>query len=109
MSDRGKLAFYYHQYVRLTDHWREVLPADWMIDVDYEQTIAAPAETARRVIAFCGLEWDPACLSPDRNRGAVRTASQRQARQPIYGTSIERWRNYEPWLGELRGLLPAGQ
>jgi tetratricopeptide (TPR) repeat protein len=105
-SDRGDLAAYHGQYVRLTDHWRSVLPGDRMIDVDYEQAIADPEETARRLIAFCGLEWDPACLSPDRNADAVRTASRWQARQPIYRTSVERWRNYEPWLGELRGLLP---
>jgi tetratricopeptide (TPR) repeat protein len=106
-SDRGDLAAYYRQYVRLTDHWRTVLPADRMMDVDYEQATTSPAETARRLIAFCGLEWDPACLSPDRNADDVRTASRWQARQPIYRTSVERWRNYEPWLGELRELLPT--
>jgi len=106
-SDRGDLAAYYRQYVRLTDHWRTVLPADRMIDVDYELAIAAPEETARRLIAFCGLEWDPACLRPERNTDAVQTASRWQARQPIYRTSVERWRNYEPWLGELGTLLPA--
>jgi tetratricopeptide (TPR) repeat protein len=90
-SDRGDLASYYGQYARLMDHWRAVIPE----------------ETARRLIAFCGLEWDPACLSPDRNADTVRTASRWQARQPIYRTSLERWRNYEPWLGELRDLLPA--
>jgi hypothetical protein len=78
-----------------------------MMDVDYEQATTSPAETARRLIAFCGLEWDPACLSPDRNADDVRTASRWQARQPIYRTSVERWRNYEPWLGELRELLPT--
>jgi tetratricopeptide (TPR) repeat protein len=108
-SDRGDLAAYYRQYVRLTDHWRTVLPAHRMIDVDYEQATASPEETARRLIAFCGLDWNPACLSPDRNADAVRTASRWQARQPIYRTSVERWRNYEPWLGELRELLPTGQ
>ena len=108
-SDRGDLASYYRQYVRLMDHWRAVLPADRMIDVDYEQATVAPEETARRLIAFCGLDWDPACLSPDRNADAVRTASRWQARQPIYRTSSERWRRYEPWLGELRELLPTSQ
>jgi len=107
-SERGDLASYYRQYERLMDHWRTTLPADRMIDVDYEQATSAPEETARRLIAFCGLDWDPACLSPDRNADAVRTASRWQARQPIYRTSVERWRNYEPWLGELRNLLPTG-
>ncbi|MGD0676099.1 MAG: sulfotransferase [Polyangiaceae bacterium] len=103
-SDRGDLAAYYRQYVRLMNHWRTVLPAACLIDVDYEQATAAPVETARRLIRFCGLEWDPACVSPDRNPDAVRTASRWQARQPIYRTSVARWRNYEPWLGELLGL-----
>jgi tetratricopeptide (TPR) repeat protein len=105
-SDRGDLAAYYRQYLRLMDHWRTVLPADRLLDVDYEQATVAPEETARRLIAFCGLEWDPACLRPEHNADVVRTASRWQARQPIYRSSVERWRNYEPWIGELRSLLP---
>ncbi len=66
------------------------------------------AET-RRLIAFCGLDWDDACLKPERNGRVVNTASQWQARQPVYDTSIERWRRYEPWLGELRELMPAAE
>jgi tetratricopeptide (TPR) repeat protein len=103
-GDRGHLVAYYRQYARLMEHWRKVLPPDRMIDVDYEQAVAAPEQTARNLIAFCGLDWDPACLTPDRNADAVRTASRWQARQPIYQSSVERWRNYEPWLGELREL-----
>jgi tetratricopeptide (TPR) repeat protein len=105
-SNRGDLAFYYRQYLRLMDHWRSVLPSDRLLDVDYEDATAAPEEVARRLVAFCGLEWDPACLEPERNPDAVKTASMWQARQPIYRTSVERWRHYEPWLGELRDLLP---
>jgi tetratricopeptide (TPR) repeat protein len=103
-SDRGDLASYYRQYLRLMDHWRAVIPADRLIDVDYESAIGQPEETARRLIAFCGLPWDGACLNPERNPHAVKTASKWQARQPIYRTSIERWRHYEPWIGELRTL-----
>jgi tetratricopeptide (TPR) repeat protein len=105
-SDRGGLVSYYRQYLRLMDHWRAVLPPDRLLEVDYEEATAAPEPAARRLVAFCGLEWDPACLQPERNRDVVRTASKWQARQPIYRTSVERWRNYEPWIGELRGLLP---
>jgi hypothetical protein len=65
-----------------------------------------PAGSAKRLIAFCGLDWDPACLRPDRNPDAVKTASLWQARQPVHRHSVERWRNYEPWLGELRELMP---
>jgi tetratricopeptide (TPR) repeat protein len=104
-SSRGDLVAYYRQYRRLMDHWRAVLPADRLLDVDYEEATAAPEETARRLIAFCGLTWDPACVRPDRNANVVRTANVWGARQPIYGGSVERWRNYEPWIGELRDLL----
>jgi hypothetical protein len=86
------------------DHWRAVVPADRLIEVDYEEATAAPEETARRLIAFAGLEWDGACLEPERNPDIVRTANKWEARQPIYRSSVERWRKYEAWLGELREL-----
>ncbi len=108
-SDRGDLAFYYRQYLRLMDHWRSVLPPDRLLDVDYEELIADPEGSTRRLIAFCGLDWEPACLQPEHNRDLVRTASAWQARQPIYRRSVERWRRYEPWLGELRQLMPVGR
>ena len=63
----------------------------------------------RRLVAFCGLDWDDACLEPERNERQVRTASVWQARQPVYKTSVERWRRYEPWLGELRELLSPAE
>ena len=106
-SDRGDLVFYYRQYLRLMDHWRTVLPPDRLLNVDYEDLTADPEGTARRLIAFCGLDWDSACLEPERNRDPMSTASLWQARQPIYRHSVERWRNYEPWLGELRQLSPG--
>ena len=87
-------------------HWREVLPADRLLEVDYEEATRDPEGTARRLVAFCDLPWDDACLRPDRNADVVKTASKWQARQPVYRTSVERWRNYEPWLGELRELQP---
>jgi hypothetical protein len=60
----------------------------------------------RQLIAFCGLYWDDACLRHEANPNAVRTASLWQVRQPIYSSSVGRWRRFEPWLGELRSLLP---
>jgi tetratricopeptide (TPR) repeat protein len=103
-STRGDLVFYYRQYRRLMDHWRSVLPADRLLEVGYEEATAAPEETARQLIAFAGLEWDAACLAPERNRDAVRTANKWEARQPVYRSSVERWRKYEAWLGELGEL-----
>ncbi len=102
--DRGDLAFYYRQYERLMAHWRTVLPPERFLDIDYENLTADPAPLTRQMIAFCGLDWDDACLRPEDNRRVVRTASMWQARQPVYRRSVERWRNYEPWLGELAEL-----
>ena len=106
-SDRGDLVFYYRQHQQLMEHWRSVLPPDRFVEVDYEAVVADPEPHARRLIAACGLEWNDACLEPHRNPRRINTASVWQARQPIYRTSVERWRRYEPWLGELRELAPA--
>ena len=106
--DRGDLAFYWHQYARLMEHWRASLPADRFLEVDYEELVAFPEAVSRRMIAFAGLAWDPACLQPDRNPRVIRTASLWQARQPVYVGSVARWRNYAPWLGELASLHAAG-
>lgn len=102
--DRGDLVFYYRQYERLMAHWRAFIPADRLLEIDYESLIANRESLTRRMIAFCGLPWDAACLAPESNPRLVRTASVWQARQPVYRTSVERWRRYEPWLGELSQL-----
>ena len=107
--NRSDLVFFYRQYERLMDHWRRVLPSDRFTEVEYEALIANPEAETRRLIAFCGLDWDDACLAPERNERVVKTQSMWQARQPVYKTSVERWRRYEPWLGELRELLPAAE
>jgi hypothetical protein len=104
---RDDLVFYFRQYERLMAHWRAVLPPERFLEVDYEALIGDREQVTRGIIAFCGLDWDDACLRPEHNNREVRTASLWQARQPVYATSVARWRHYEPWLGELRGLLPA--
>lgn len=107
--DRGDLVFYFRQYERLMEHWRRMLPADRFIEVEYEMLIAEREAESRRLVAFCGLDWSDSCLAPERNGRLVKTSSLWQARQPVYTTSVERWRRYEPWLGELRELLPAAE
>jgi tetratricopeptide (TPR) repeat protein len=107
-SDRRDLVFYYRMYERLMAHWRRVLPADRFLEIDYETLIADRGATTRRIIAFLGLPWDDACDAPERNERKVKTASMWQARQPVYASSVERWRRYEPWIGELRQLLEPG-
>jgi tetratricopeptide (TPR) repeat protein len=101
----AELVAYFHHYQRLIDHWRSVLPADRLIEVDYEDLTHAPEPVIRRIIAACGLAWHDACLRPESNPRAVKTPSKWQTRQPIYRSSVERWRRYEPWLGPLRVLV----
>jgi tetratricopeptide (TPR) repeat protein len=106
VSTRSDIVFYIRQYQRLMAHWRDVLPPDRFVEVDYEALVADPEPHARRLVAACGLAWNDACLAPHLNGRTIQTASVWQARQPIYRSSVERWRRYEPWLGELRELAP---
>ncbi len=103
-----ELVAYFRSYRRLVDHWRRVLPGDRFIEVDYEELTRAPEPLIRRVIASCGLAWHDACLRPEDNTRAVKTPSKWQTRQPIYRTSVARWRRYERWLGPLRALVDDG-
>ena len=105
----AELVAYCHDYERLVDHWRKVLPADRFIEVEYEELTREPEPIIRRIIAACGLTWHDACLRPESNPRAVKTPSKWQTRQPIYRTSVARWRRYEPWLGPLRALLDDGR
>jgi tetratricopeptide (TPR) repeat protein len=99
------LVAYFRSYQRLMEHWRRVLPAERFLEVEYERLTSAPEAEIRRMIEACGLGWDEACLRPESNARDVRTPSRWQARQPINRRSVERWRRYEPWLGELGALL----
>jgi tetratricopeptide (TPR) repeat protein len=104
----AELVAYFRGYQRLIDHWRSVLPANRFIEVDYEDLTLAPEPVIRRIIAACGLAWNDACLRPECNPRAVKTPSKWQTRQPIYRTSVARWRRYEIWLGPLRALVDDG-
>jgi tetratricopeptide (TPR) repeat protein len=107
MGNREDLVFYYRQYERLMRHWRQVLPPERFVEIDYEWLITDREAETRRLLSFSGLEWNDACLRPESNRRSVETASVWQARQPVYRSSMERWRNYEPWLGPLAQLMPG--
>lgn len=102
--DLGNLGHYYRQYERLMAHWRAVL-GDRLFEVQYSELVEDPESVSRRLIDHCGLEWDDRCLQFDRNRGAVRTASHWQVRQPIYRTSLQRWKHYERHLSPLLEAL----
>ena len=101
----AELVAYFRDYQRLIHHWRSLLPPDRFIEVDYQDLTGTPEPVIRRMIAACGLPWNDACLRPESNPRAVKTPSKWQTRQPIYRTSVARWRRYEPWLGPLRALV----
>ncbi len=103
--DLGELGRYCRSYDSLMAHWHDVLPPNVMLDVQYEDLVADLEGQARRMIAHCGLEWDACCLDFHRTERPVRTASAVQVRQPISNTSVERWRNYEVFLGPLLSAL----
>jgi len=102
--DLAELGQYYADYHRLMAHWKKVLP-DAFIEVRYEDVVADTEGQARRLLQYCGLEWDGSCLNFHRNQRTVRTASLAQVRQPIYKTSVERWRSYETFLAPLHKEL----
>ncbi len=103
-NDPQHLALRFQQYRRLMEHWRAVLPAT-VHDVDYEEAVSDLEGVARRLVAACGLDWEPACLEFHRTERPIRTASVVQVRQPVYRRSVERWKNYEPALAELFACL----
>ena len=89
------------------EHWRRVLPAGAFLDVQYEDIVADQEGQSRRILEYCGLEWNDACLDFHKNKRAVSTASVSQVRQPIYKSSVERWRPYEKFMGPLFDALGA--
>jgi tetratricopeptide (TPR) repeat protein len=105
-ADPDHIAARFRDYLRLMDHWRAVLPGA-MLEVDYEETVSDLEAVARRLVAWCGLDWEPSCLDFHKTSRPVRTASVMQVRQPIYTRSVARWKNYEPVLGSLFAQLQS--
>ncbi len=98
--DLAELGRCYRGYQDLMAHWHRVLPGR-ILDVRYEDVVADLEGQARRIVAHCGLAWDPSCLEFHKTARPVRTASATQVRQPIYDQSVGRWRRYEAFLGPL--------
>ncbi len=105
--DLGELGRYYRAYAALMEHWRRVLPEGVLLDVDYEAVVADLDGQARRLLAFCGLSWDPACLAFHQAKRPVRTRSRVQVRQPLYGSSVGRWQVYGDRLEPLVAALDS--
>ncbi len=105
-ADPDHIAARCRDYLRLMEHWRAVLPGS-MLEIDYEETVNDLEAVARRLLAWCGLDWEPACLDFHKTSRPIRTASVMQVRQPIYTRSVARWKNYEAALGPLFAQLES--
>jgi tetratricopeptide (TPR) repeat protein len=103
-NDPAHLASHFRECQRLMSHWHYALPAP-ILEISYEETVANLESVARRLVSWCGLDWEAKCLDFHRNRGIVRTASAVQVRQPLYGTSVGRWRHYEQSLSEVLAAI----
>jgi tetratricopeptide (TPR) repeat protein len=100
-------ARYWLAFDRLVRHWRKVLPGDRFTEIAYEGIVADQEGETRRLLAFCGLPWDPACLNFQDNAAPVSTASSVQVRSPLYATSVGRWRRYGEGLAPMRAVFEA--
>ncbi len=103
--DLEELGRYHRACEALMVHWRTVLAPNVMLDVQYEELVADLEGLARRIVAHCGLEWDPRCLAFHQTERPVRTASATQVRRPVYTSSVGRWRAYAPFLAPLLAAL----
>jgi hypothetical protein len=101
LTDVGR---YYRDYVDLMAHYDSALPGR-VHRVFYEQMVAETESEVRRLLAYCGLPFEAACLRFHENDRAVRTASSQQVRQPIYRDAVDQWRHFDAWLGPLRTAL----
>jgi hypothetical protein len=98
------IARYYRSYVELMRHWDTVLPGK-ILRVHHEDVVNDLEGSVRRILDFCGLDFEPACLDFHKNRRQVNTASSEQVRRPIYRDGMDQWRHFEPYLATLRGAL----
>ena len=98
------IARYYRTYLELMQHWDEVLPGR-VLRIRHEDVVDDLGGNVRRILDFCGLEFEPACVEFYKTERSVRTASSEQVRQPIFREGLDQWKHYDPWLGELKGAL----
>lgn len=105
--DLVELGQYQNKYRELMAHWDEIFPGD-IFECRYENMVADLEGQTRKVLDFCGLDWDPNTLNFHKAERAIRTASVTQVRQPIYKDSVEKWRKYETQLQPLIRVLEKG-
>jgi hypothetical protein len=102
--DLTELGRYYRDYVDLLSHFNAVLPGR-VHRVIYEDLVMNPEDEIRKLLKYCSLPFEPACVMFHQTQRPVRTVSSEQVRLPLYRDALERWRKYEPWLGPLQSAL----
>jgi len=107
-ADLEMLGHYHREYQRLMAYWREVLSVPFL-EVDYEELVTNPGDTTRRIIDFCGLPWEDACLDFHKVQRTERTLSHDQVRKPVYRSSVGRADRFGARLDPLRAALTAGE
>jgi hypothetical protein len=95
-------------YVELMAHWDTALPGK-VLRVQHESVVDDLESNVRRILEFCELDFEPACVEFYKTGRRVHTASSEQVRRPIYREGIDQWRNFEPWLGPLKQALTSPQ
>ncbi len=99
-----EIARYYRSYVELMHHWDSVLPGK-VLRVQHEEVVDDLEASVRRILDFCGLDFEHSCVEFHMTERSIRTASSEQVRQPIFKEGLDQWRNFEPWLGPLKEAL----
>ena len=102
--DMSDLGHRYLEYLRIMKHWREIFPSE-IFEIYYEELVDNQESISRQMFDYIGLEWDEKCLDFYKTDRAVRTASNQQVRQPMYKSSIEKWKRYEKHLQPLYEVL----
>lgn len=102
--DIGSLAHYFRCYIELMSHWESAVPGS-TLRIRHEDVVADLERSVRLLLAHCGLEFTPRCLTFFNTERPIETASAEQVRRPIDCATVDRWRNFEPWLGPLRAAL----
>jgi len=98
------IARYYRTYLELMRHWSKALPGR-VLKVQHEDLVEDLESQVRRILDYCGLPFEAACLEFHKTQRSVRTASSEQVRRPISREGMDQWRNYSPWLGPLQEAL----
>jgi tetratricopeptide (TPR) repeat protein len=98
------IARYYRTYLELMRHWNRVLPG-WVLRVQHEDVVDDLEGNVRRILDFCGLQFEPQCVEFHKTQRSVRTASSEQVRQPLNREGLDQWKNFEPWLEPLKVAL----